>query len=286
MAHSSCDKCGRPPVLFQRYSGRHLCDEHFVRDLETRVKRTIREKGWLRPGDRIGVALSGGKDSSALLSFLSGLVARRRDIDLLAITVDEGISGYRDPARSVRIAESFGCRCITVSFREAFGTTIDEYVSRCGDTTSCSACGVKRRQLLNAVALEHGVTRLALGFNLDDEAQTVLMNVLRGDADRLLRPYSRDPLVVPRIRPLMSIPEREVALYALLKGIGFKAGRCPYAYNALRVDVRSLLNRYAWNHPAARFSLVRLGDTLASARSCSADEGGNPPEPGGHYEET
>lgn len=286
MPYSSCDKCGRPPVLFQRYSGRHLCGEHFVRDLETRAKRTIRERGWLRPGDRIGVALSGGKDSSALLCFLSGLVSRRRDLDLLAITVDEGIAGYRDPGHAARIAESFGCRCVTVSFREAFGTTMDEYVSRCGDITSCSECGVKRRQLLNAVSLEHGVTRLALGFNLDDEAQTVLMNVLRGDAGRLLRPNSRDTGMVPRIRPFMSIPEREVALYALLKGIGFETGRCPYAYNALRADVRSLLNRYAWDHPAVRFSLVRLGDTLALAGSGSGDTDVLHPEHSGRHEET
>jgi uncharacterized protein (TIGR00269 family) len=152
---------------------------------------------------------------------------------------------------------------MTASFAEQYGITVDEIVRKKGDRLSCSYCGVLRRELLNRVAKQQGVTRLALGFNLDDEAQSVLMNVLRGDADRLLRPAGVVEGLVPRIKPFMYIPEREVALYALLHVEGFEIGRCPYSHNALRADVRNLLNDYAWRHPQTRYSLVNLGERLS-----------------------
>jgi uncharacterized protein (TIGR00269 family) len=183
----------------------------------------------------------------------------------VALTVDEGIDGYRDFSIARRIAENLGVEHFVVSFEEQFGITVDEIVRKKGDRLSCSYCGVLRRQLLNTVSKEQGITRLALGFNLDDEAQSVLMNVLRGDADRLLRQQGVVEGLVPRIKPFMYIPEREVALYAHLHVEGFEIGRCPYAQNALRADVRNLLNDYAWRHPATRNSLVNLGERLSGS---------------------
>lgn len=262
-----CSKCRRPAVVYQRYSGLHLCRMHFSADFEAKAKRAIRVHHWIAPHDRIAVAMSGGKDSSALLFFLHRLVGKRKDVELVAITIDEGIEGYRDPSIARRIAERMGVPHFTISFRDVFGITVDEIVKRKGDRLSCSYCGVLRRQCLNRAAKEHGINRLALGFNLDDEAQTVLMNVLRGDADRLLRPAEPAEGMVQRIRPFTYIPEREVALYAFYHVEGFELGRCPYAHNALRNDIRRLLNDYAWRHPSARYSLVGLGEHLARMRS-------------------
>lgn len=258
-----CSKCKRNSIIFQRYSGLHLCERHFIETVEARAKRTIRKHRWMESGDRIAVALSGGKDSSALLSFLSGTFGMRRDISLFAITVDEGIAGYRDPAVAGRIAERYGIVCHTVSFAEAYGTTMDRIVARKGDRLSCSYCGVLRRRLLNAAARDLGATRLALGFTLDDDAQSVLMNVLRGDADRLLRSPEPVPGLIPRIRPFSDIPEREVALYAYLTVGGFEERGCPYSHNALRVDARRLLNEYNHRHPSTKYALLRLGEELA-----------------------
>jgi len=258
-----CSKCRRPAILFQRYSGLHLCKEHFIADLESKAKRDIRSHTWIRPGDTIAVALSGGKDSGALLWFLNSLVSKRRDVNILAITVDEGISGYRNPAAARQLANGLGIPHVTVSFMERFGTTIDEIVVKKGDALSCSYCGVLRRHVLNVVAREEHATRLALGFNLDDEAQSVLMNVLRGDRDRLLRSARPTEGMVPRIKPFLHIPEREVALYACLHTGKVDFGRCPYSHNALRAGIRQMLNAYAWDHPATRHALVDLGEELA-----------------------
>jgi uncharacterized protein (TIGR00269 family) len=257
-----CSKCRRQAVIYQRYSGLHLCRTHFEADFEAKAKRAIRVHRWISPGDRIGVAMSGGKDSSALLSFLHRLTGRRKDVELVGITIDEGIEGYRDTSVAGGIAERMGIRHITASFKDMFGVTVDDIVKKKGDRLSCSYCGVLRRQCLNRVAKDHGLTRLALGFNLDDEAQSILMNVLRGDVVRLFRAMESTEGMVGRIKPFMYIPEREVALYAFYHVEGFELGRCPYASTALRSDVRDLLNDYSWQHPSTRYAVVSLGERL------------------------
>ena len=273
--HMQCTKCRRPAILYQRYSGLHLCESHFIQDVETKAKRAIRTHRWIQPGDRVGVAISGGKDSSALLYFLKKVLGPRRDVDLVAITIDEGIRGYRYPENAFKMASGMGIDCITASFAEEYGVTLDRIVERTGDAQSCSYCGVLRRSLINKVARENGCTKLALGFNLDDEAQSILMNVLRGDASRLQRRTVPFPGMVPRIKPFITIPEREVALYSLLHVEGLEIGRCPYSHNALRAEVRQMLNRYAWNHPSTRHSLVNLGEELSGEHipAKAADKG-------------
>jgi uncharacterized protein (TIGR00269 family) len=267
-----CSKCRRPAIIYQRYSGLHLCEAHFNADFESKAKRAVRTHRWLEAGDRIAVALSGGKDSSALLYFLSSLVGKRKDIDLFAITVDEGIDGYRDPSHAVRIAKSLGVECLTVSFSDEFGVTVDEIVQKRGDSLSCSYCGVLRRNCINRAARAHNVTKLALGFNLDDEAQSVLMNTFRGDAGRLIRGTRPIPGMVMRIKPFMYIPEREVALYAFMHVEDFESGKCPYSHNALRADVRNVLNDYSWRHPATKYSLLNLGEELGRIGDQSTGE--------------
>ncbi|MBP2134321.1 uncharacterized protein (TIGR00269 family) [Methanomicrobium sp. W14] len=257
-----CLKCNRDAVIFQRYSGMHLCREHFTADLEGRAKKTIRQHKWVSPGDRIAVAMSGGKDSSAVLYFLKKVFGERRDMEIFGVTIDEGIKGYRDPSSVCGIAEKYGAKCYVASFSERFGVTLDDIVKKKGDKNSCSYCGVLRRQILNSFARELGATKIAMGFNLDDEAQSVLMNVLRGDSERLLRKQSPAEGMVPRIKPFMYIPEREVALYASLYVEGYDERGCPYSYNALRADVRELLNDYNYRHPSAKYSLVNLGEDL------------------------
>lgn len=268
-----CSKCRRPAIIFQRYSGLHLCKTHFIADFEAKAKRAVRIHRWIHSGDRIAVALSGGKDSSALIYFLSKLLGKRRDISIFAITINEGIRGYRDCRVAAGIAGRLGIEHLTASFSEEFGVTLDEIVKERGDRLSCSFCGVLRRQLLNRTARQNGATGLALGFNLDDEAQSVLMNVLRGDTDRLLRQITPVEGLIPRIKPFLYIPEREVALYAFLHVEGFELGRCPYSHNALRADVRTLLNDYSWRHPATKYSLVSLGERLAQTGTPSGTAG-------------
>ncbi len=260
----NCSKCRREAIIYQRYSGMHLCSEHFTDSVESRVKREIRKHHWIEHGDTIGVALSGGKDSTSLLHFLIKTFGHRPDITILAITIDEGIAGYRDLSETEVIARRYGVPWHTASFAEEYGTTLDGIVAGQGgdDRRSCSFCGVLRRRLVNRIARENGCTKLAFGFNLDDEAQSVMMNVLRGDTERLTMTQRDNPGMIPRIRPFAVIPEREVALYAHLHVGSLADHGCPYAHNALRGDVRRLLNEYTWQHPATKFAVRTLGKEM------------------------
>ena len=261
--HMNCSKCRREAIIYQRYSGMHLCQEHFTESVESRVKREIRKHGWVKHGDTIGVALSGGKDSTSLLHFLTNTFGDRPDITILAITIDEGIAGYRNMSDIKEIAERYGVPWHTTSFAEEYGITLDGIVVGQGDDRrSCSFCGVLRRRVLNRLARETGCTKIAFGFNLDDEAQSVMMNVLRGDTERLTMPQRDNPGMIPRIRPFAIIPEREIALYAHLHVGPLADQGCPYAHNALRGDVRRLLNEYTWLHPATKHALRSLGEDL------------------------
>ena len=103
-----CDACRREALIFQPYSGKHLCPMHFLKDFETKAKRTIRSHGWLRPGDHIAVVLPGDAAGAALLAFLVKLTADRRDIRLSAITVDTGISGNPAPEQARKVAVACG----------------------------------------------------------------------------------------------------------------------------------------------------------------------------------
>ncbi|RZN16220.1 MAG: TIGR00269 family protein [Methanosarcinales archaeon] len=253
-----CDKCNREAVIFQKYSSAHLCKDHFIEDVERKIKRDIRKYRMVEKGDTIAIALSGGKDSSALLCILHRLFNNRQDIHLVAISIDEGIHGYRGKIlkRARYLTKKLEVPHVIKSFEDAFGDSLDSMLT---DVKACSLCGVLRKNLLNKTARENRATKLGLGHNLDDETQTILMNYLRADISRMMRmiPNNRQPGLVPRIKPLRSIPEKEIALYTYLHDLPLDVDRCPYAPDALRNDVRSLLNDYETAHPGTKYALLK-----------------------------
>jgi uncharacterized protein (TIGR00269 family) len=262
-----CDRCTAPAVEWIRYSGEHLCREHFLAFVERRVKREIRSQVDFQGGERIAVGMSGGKDSSATAALLADFVKPRQDIELIGITIDEGIASYR-PAGIVsarRLCEHLGIEHRVLSYEESAGHTMDEVVARDPESIPCSYCGPFRRQALNRAAQEVEADYVATGLNLDDTAQSILMNVARGDVEKLARlgPHEgRQPGLVPRIQPLRMIPEKEVYLYALLKGIEFHDATCPYADRAQRGRFRDMVHRLEEDSPGTRHAIVSGYDQL------------------------
>lgn len=264
-----CDSCALAAVTLIPYSGAHMCRAHFAGFVERRAKAEIRRQLPHPSGARIGVAVSGGKDSLACLQILHDVLGTRRDVELLALTVDEGIAGYR--AGGVEAASAL-CKQLAVEhrvvrFADAFGTTTDEIVLLQPDTAPCASCGVLRRSALNRAAGESACTHLATGHNLDDVAQTVLMNVARADVVRLARlgPHLAPPTdgMVPRLMPLRRIPEREVALYALIRGLPAHIAECPHSRDANRQLYRELVLRMEAAEPGTRHRLLAFHDRLA-----------------------
>lgn len=260
-----CSICPERAVIFQRYTGHYLCQEHFIQDFEGRVRRTVEENGMIARGERIAVAVSGGKDSTALLFCLHRILSGR-DVELVAITVDEGIAGYRDDTiqAAKAIVEKLGVEQHIVSFQEEYGQSLDQMVVG-KHFAPCTYCGVFRKHALNRAAKSLSADKIATGHNLDDESQTVMMNYLKGDWERLmrLRPRRVQKGLVPRIKPLRSMPEKEIALYCMLSGIFFQSQECPYANLSLRAEVRDMMNILESQFPGTRQSTVRGFESLA-----------------------
>ncbi len=263
----ACDKCGRPAVAWIRYSGAHLCRDHFLGFVEKRVKEELRREVDLRPGVRIAIGLSGGKDSSTATTLLQEIASPRRDVELVAITVDEGIASYRPAGLEIArtLCAKLGIEHRVVSYRETMGYEMDTVVKLDGDAIPCGYCGVFRRQALNRAAREVDADYLATGLNLDDTAQSILMNVARGDVDRLARlgPHENaQPGLVPRLQPLRMVPEKEVYLYAMLRGIPFHDATCPYAERAQRGKFSAILAQLEEAAPGTRHAILSTYDQL------------------------
>ena len=180
-----CSICGKKASIFRKHSGQFMCDDCFIKSIEKIITKTISKYNMLKPQDSIVVAFSGGKDSVVLLY---NLIKIQQDTynskKLIALTIDEGIMGYRD--KSINIAKEFckaqGIQHHIISFRTEFGLSLDEIVTLCKDNDEflypCNYCAIIRRRLLNDYAKKFGGTILALGHNLTDFAETFLMNIL------------------------------------------------------------------------------------------------------------
>jgi len=232
-----------------------------------KFKDTIRTNKLMERGDHIVCGVSGGKDSLVLL-YLYDKLREKLQFELTALTIDEGIAGYRDLSIPFvrKACKDLGVDLHIRSFKEDYGYSLDEVTTMKERLGACSYCGVFRRNILNRHARELGADRLALGHNLDDEAQVILMNLLRGDVSRFGRTgtFYRDvhPKFVPRIKPLREIPEKEIVLYAILNGIDFDFEECPYAPEAFRDDVRDFLNEMEEKRPGTKHSLLKTYDKI------------------------
>jgi uncharacterized protein (TIGR00269 family) len=272
---ATCSGCGINQVYYHReYEGVDLCSKCFVDSIETKVRRTITKKRMLEHNDTVAVALSGGKDSVALLRILRKLERRFPPAQLIAITVDEGIVGYRSEAISIsrQICGDLKIRHVIVSFKDLFGVTMDDVAAKRNELQPCSYCGVLRRKALNQGAIQLGATKLATAHNLDDEVQTALINILHGDVGRILcvSSVAHAPSgFVPRIKPLAEVPERETALYAYSSGLRFQTVPCPHGGDALRGDMRVMLNRLELKHPGMKCTISRSIERISEAAATS-----------------
>jgi len=264
---NKCNKCGRSPVVIHRKaSGQMLCKDCFVESVTDKVLKNIRQNKLIEKNDNVLMALSGGKDSVMVLNILNSL-RDRNIIDLMAVTIDEGIKGYRE--EGIRIAaenaEILGIEHKVVSFKQYFGRTLDEIMDESQKNAeirhACTYCGVFRRWILNRVAIEEEATKIATGHNLDDETQSILMNYLEGNINNLIRigpkSESRDERFTVKIKPLYEIPEREVGLYAIAADLKVHLAGCPYAGDSFRGEVGGFIKSLSEKHPTIMYSTLR-----------------------------
>ena len=265
--------CSNPPFTKDPRSKKILCKDHFSQMIEKRVKKAINKYKMLEKTDHLGFGYSGGKDSTVLLHILKKMLSNNPESKMTVITIDEGIEGYRDGCMELtrETALRYDFKQLIVSFQELYGASLDQIINKSEKSSKslspCAICGILRRRALNYGASKAGVTKIVTAHNLDDEAQSIIMNMLRGDSRKFMR-YTRKPVkkftsLRPRVRPLVNISEPEIVLYAYANNLNYHSIPCPYAYSAMRNDIRDFLTDMEKKRVGTLTNIVNLHDSLS-----------------------
>jgi cytoplasmic tRNA 2-thiolation protein 1 len=279
-----CTKCQKAESLYYRaHSGEYLCKKCFLRSIESKAAKTISKYSMIEYGDKVAVAVSGGKDSLSLLYVLKMLFDQHPNNgnELVAITIDEGIKGYRD--ESLQIVKDFCAHlCIeskVLSYQSLFGIDMDQaMIQRSSQKiSSCSMCGTFRRRAIDIAAETVGADIVATAHNMDDQLQTFMINLLAGDVERIGWIYP-EPIQyiqngMKKVKPFVEIYEYEIAFYALQRDIPFQSEECPYMNESIRTDLREFFNRLEMDHPGIKYnayrSMTKVSKVLRGSMSSS-----------------
>ncbi|KAI9838316.1 MAG: nucleotidyltransferase [Sarea resinae] len=271
MAPSLCAVCQTSRALIIRPKNqKKLCKPCFLAVFESEIHHTINANSLFLPGERVAIGASGGKDSTVLASVLKTLNERHGyGLDLVLLSIDEGIKGYRDDSLETvkRNAVQYGMPLEIVGYDELYGWTMDQVVQQVGKKGNCTYCGVFRRQALDRGAAKLGIKHVVTGHNADDIAETVMMNLLRGDLPRLARATSivtaSAASDTKRSKPLKYAYEKEIVLYAHHKKLDYFSTECIYSPEAFRGSARTLIKNLEKVRPSAILDIVRSGEDMA-----------------------
>jgi len=238
--------------------------------VEKKVKKTIRQYKLFSHKDKVGVAVSGGKDSTVCVYLLKKL-----GYDVEAITIDAAIGDYTEKnlENIKKVCKKYEIPLHVVSFREEFGKSLcymrDVLRSKGHKYSSCMLCGILKRYLLNKYARELKFDVLATGHNLDDEAQAFLMNVFRNDffLAKKQGPKSAGSFkkFVPRVKPIYLISEEEALQFSKTMKFPVKYGICPCSVGAHRRKHKNLLDDMEKKNPGIKYSVIRFQEEMKNS---------------------
>ncbi|MDC8437474.1 MAG: TIGR00269 family protein [Candidatus Nitrosotenuis sp.] len=256
-----CDRCENAAAYSRKYSGESLCSECFSNSILRKAAKTISKHNMIQNGELVCVAVSGGKDSLALLHVLSKM-AENHNFRIHAVTIDEGIPGYREEALDIvrNFCNSLGVSHSTYSYKDLFDLTLDESLKMRENekTSSCSICGTFRRRAMDHAAKDIGADVIATGHNLDDTLQTFLINMTSGDTNKIgwMDPDTSENSL-RKIKPFCEIYESEIVFYAFTNNLPFQTEPCPHMNEGIRTEIREFLNRMEGSHSGIKNSMYK-----------------------------
>lgn len=256
-----CDRCENQIAYTRKYSGEKLCSKCFSNSILRKTAKTISKYKMIQNDELVAVAVSGGKDSLALLNIMNKMTANH-NFRIKAITIDEGIPGYRDEA--LGIVEKF-CKNLNVdlkvySYKELFELSLDEALDLRENEkiSSCSICGTLRRRAMEYAAKDISANVIATGHNLDDTLQTFIINMLSGDISKVgwMDPDTTGNSL-RKIKPFCEIYESEIVFYAFTNDIPFQSEPCPHMNEGIRTEIRVFLNSLEKQHSGIKNNLYQ-----------------------------
>lgn len=246
-----CRVCREPAVIDIRRHNANFCTDHFLRLVRDQTAKAIDDFEMLQPGERVLVAVSGGKDSLALWDVLKEL-----GYEADGFYIGLGIGGYSD--RSGDMVRDFaaqrGLTLHQVDLRSTYDTDVPT-AAKATRRVPCSACGLSKRHLFDKAALDGGYDAVATGHNLDDEAAVLFGNTLRWQTEYLARQMPvlpARPGFPRKIKPLVRLGEREMAAYCVLRGIDYIVEECPMAVGNKHLGYKEALNEIEATSPGSK----------------------------------
>jgi len=266
----TCSTCQKKRAVLKRpKTACKLCKECFYHVFEEEIHETITKNKLFVAGDTVAIGASGGKDSTVLAHIMKVLNERHNyGLNLILLSIDEGITGYRDDSLETvkRNKDQYELPLQILSYEELYGWTMDAIVKSIGRKNNCTFCGVFRRQALDRGALLVGANKIVTGHNADDIAETVLMNILRGDIARLRRCTSittGSEGAIPRCKPFKYTYEKEIVMYAYFKKLDYFSTECIYSPNAYRGHARTFLKDLEVIRPSVIIDIIHSGESMA-----------------------
>ncbi|MEM4336918.1 MAG: TIGR00269 family protein, partial [Candidatus Woesearchaeota archaeon] len=243
-----------------------FCRAHFKKYFEEKVRKTIKKFCLFTHKDKVGVAVSGGKDSTVLL-----YVLKKLGYDVVGITVNAFIGNYtKENLENLReTCRKYKIELKEISFKEEFGYSLCYIRSIINQEkkekkySSCFICGVLRRYLINKYARILNLDVVATGHTLDDEAQAFLMNIFRNDATLALRQgpitgNGGNSYFIKRVKPLYFCTEKETTTYSKIMNFPVKYERCPCSVDAYRREFRKFLEEFEKKHPSVKYNIIKF----------------------------
>jgi len=266
----NCDRCDNRAVYSRKYSGENLCSDCFSNSILRKTAKTISKYNMIQNSELVAVAVSGGKDSLGLLNILYKL-SQNHNFKIKAITIDEGIPGYRDEALDIvkDFCQKLDVEYTVLSYKELFDISLDEALELRENekTSSCSICGTLRRRAIDHAAKQIDADVIATAHNLDDTLQTFLINMLSGDTNKIgwMSPDTTGNSI-RKIKPFCEILESEIVFYAFTNDLPFQTEPCPHMNEGVRTEIREFLNKLENNHSGVKNNLyqsvVKISDVM------------------------
>lgn len=251
-----CKRCKAAAEVHVRQHSSAFCRACFVVYFQRQVERAIHKQHMFSADEEVMVAVSGGKDSLALWDVLQVLGYRTVGLHLAL-----GIGGYSTASttRTEAFATERGLPLVVVHLEEE-GCAIPQ-LAGFTNRPACAACGIAKRYYFDKLAFERGVSVLATGHNLDDEAARLLGNVLRWQVDHLAKQH---PVLLPthkrfvrKVKPLFRLSEYETAAYAFVRKIDYEVDECPNSSGATQLVYKDALNRIEAVMPGTKQNFVQ-----------------------------
>jgi uncharacterized protein (TIGR00269 family) len=256
-----CKRCKkREAEVYLPHSGLNLCADCFLLLTERRVKHTIDAYKMLSKNDKVGVAVSGGKDSSTLAYILSNLFDK---IDMSLIYIDLAIPGYSAHClhKVDELAKMIDKELIVYGLKKELDLKIGDFKSTIYGRKICSACGTIKRYLFNKIAYDVGLTKIATGHNLNDTVEALFNFYIEGNIESLLRmkPFLPriHPKFVPKIKPLIGLTDMECLLYAGYRNLPVRTIGCQFSKGSRMQKRKELLNMVNERIPTFMHSFMR-----------------------------